>query len=141
MVVPMTNEALVVSRNSGRALVDAGGRFMVGDEIEPHAKELGMQPGGLYFRGRIGALGEVSSQVATATLGIFPRRVVDFTWHESAALPAKAAVNTYRGLRACAGWGRRFMPKTLSGAISCGPALRTARTSGHVVCRPMRGAR
>jgi hypothetical protein len=61
----MTADALAVSRNSRAALVDTGGRFMVSSEMAARAKELGMQAGGLYFRGRVGALGEVPSPVAS----------------------------------------------------------------------------
>jgi hypothetical protein len=96
-------DALAVSRSSRASLVDAGGRFMVGSEMAARAKELGTHAGGLYFRGRIGALGEVSSHVAIAMLGIFPSWVIDFTWRESAALPAGTAVEAYSG--ACADWG------------------------------------
>jgi hypothetical protein len=99
----LMTDALAVSRNSRAALVDAGGRFMVGSEMAARAKELGTHAGGLYFRGRTGALGEVSSRVATAMLGIFPSWVIDFTWRESATLPARTAVEAYRG--ACADWG------------------------------------
>jgi hypothetical protein len=99
----LMTDALVASRSSRAALVDAGGRFMVGREMADRAKELGTHAGGLYFRGRVGALGEVSSHVATAILGIFPRWVIDFTWRESAALPAGTAVEAYSG--ACADWG------------------------------------
>jgi Helix-turn-helix family len=99
----LMTDALAVSCSSRAGLVDAGGRFMVGSEMAARAKEWGTHAGGLYFRGRIGALGEVSSQVATAMLGIFPGWVIDFTWRETAALPASAAVEAYRG--ACADWG------------------------------------
>src|SRR6266702_8858657 len=87
----MTADALAVSRESRAALVDTGGRFLVSDQMAARAKELGMQAGGLYFRGRTGALGEVSSHAATAILGIFPHWVIDLTWRESAALPAATA--------------------------------------------------
>jgi hypothetical protein len=99
----LMTDALAVSRNSRAALVDTGGRFMVGSEMAARAKELGTHAGRLYFRGRIGALGEVPSHIATAMLGIFPRWVIDFTWRESAALPARTAVEAYSG--ACADWG------------------------------------
>jgi len=36
-------------------------------------------------------------------LGIFPGWVIDFTWRESATLPAGTAVEAYSG--ACADWG------------------------------------
>ncbi|SRR6266571_2531791 len=103
----MTADALAVSRESGAALVDTGGRFLVSDQMAARAKELGMQAGGLYFRGRTGALGEVSSHAATAILGIFPHWVIDLTWRESAALPAATAVTAYS--TACAEWGTAYL--------------------------------
>jgi hypothetical protein len=136
----MTIDALVVSRTSGRALVGAGGRFVVGNEMGARAEGLGMRAGGLFFRGRIGALGEVSGQVAMASVGIFPRWVAGFTWRESAALPAMAAAGAYGGLG-----GRTGAPLHVRhaavGRSAAGRGLRTARASGDVVCRPMRGAR
>ncbi len=105
----MTADALAVSRESGAALVDTGGRFLVSDQMAARAKELGMQAGGLYFRGRTGALGEVSSHAATAILGIFPHWVIDLTWRESAALPAATAApngapHTFPGFLAWTDW-------------------------------------
>src|SRR5215831_16075318 len=84
----LMTDALAVSRSSRAALVDAGGRFMASSEMAARAKQLGTHTGRLYFRGRIGALGEIPSHIATAMLGIFPSWVIDFTWRESATLPA-----------------------------------------------------
>jgi Helix-turn-helix family len=108
----VSTSALAVSRGSRAGLVDAGGRFMAGEEMAAAAKPLGMRAGGLYFRGRAGALGEVSSQVATAVIGIFPSWVVDLTWRESAALPAEVAVDVYSA--ACTHWGQRYL-STIAG--------------------------
>jgi len=80
---------------------------MTGEEMATAAKPFGMKAGGLYFRGRVGVLGEVSSQVAASVIAIFPAWVIELTWRESAGLPAAVAVEAYR--RACFQWGERHL--------------------------------
>ncbi len=105
--------SLDIARDTGTALVDAGGRFMTREEMSVQAKPFGMPAGGLYFRGRAGALGDVSATVATSLIGIFPSWVIELTWRDSAALPAHVAVAAY--IRANAQWGRAHLA-ALSGA-------------------------
>jgi len=105
--------AVDIARDTGTALVDAGGRFMTREEMSAQAKPFGMPAGGLYFRGRAGALGDVSATVATSLIGIFPSWVIELTWRDSAALPAHVAVAAY--IRANAQWGRAHLA-ALSGA-------------------------
>jgi hypothetical protein len=101
----MSESTVDVSRGTSTALVDVGGRFMTGPEMDAAAKGVGLPRGGiLYFRGRIGAVGDVSGAVAAALIGIFPPRIMTAVWDGTAALPAAAAVPAYVG--ACADWGR-----------------------------------
>src|SRR5205823_1024038 len=74
-----------------------GGRFMNGKYMDAAAERYGMPGTALYFRGRIGAAGTVPAPVAVSLLGLFPRWVVEMTWEETAAFPAKAAVPAYVG--------------------------------------------
>jgi hypothetical protein len=104
----MGESTVDVSRETGVALVDVGGRFMTAAEMDAAAKALGLPRGGiLYFRGRIGAVGDVSGAVAAALIGIFPPRIMTAVWEGTAALPAAAAVPAYVG--ACAEWGRAHL--------------------------------
>ncbi|WP_344312759.1 helix-turn-helix domain-containing protein [Fodinicola feengrottensis] len=94
---------LDVSRSTAASLVRVGGRFMTGDQLATAARAQLIPTTGLYFRGRIGAVGEVPSPVATSLLGIFPHWLVERIWAETAAFPAAAAVSAYAG--ACTSWG------------------------------------
>jgi helix-turn-helix protein len=96
-----------MNRETAIALVDVGGRFMTGAEMAGAAKPFGMPAGGLYFRGRGGALGAVSASVATSAIGIFPSWVIELTWRDSAALPTHVAVGAY--VRACEQWGHNHL--------------------------------
>jgi hypothetical protein len=101
----MPESTVDVSRSTSTALVDVGGRFMTGPQMDAAATAVGLPRGGiLYFRGRIGAVGDVSGAVAAALIGIFPPRIMTAVWDGTAALPAAAAVPGYVG--ACADWGR-----------------------------------
>jgi hypothetical protein len=101
----MAGSTVDVSRETSVALTDVGGRFMTAAQMDAAAKALGLPRGAiLYFRGRIGAVGEVSGTVAASLIGIFPPRVMAAVWAGTAALPAAAAVPAYVG--ACAEWGR-----------------------------------
>jgi hypothetical protein len=88
-----------------RDLVDVGGRFMNGAEMAAAAEPLRIPGGGLYFRGRVGALGDVGPAVATATLAIFPPFAVHGLWQ--APIPTAAALAAYEG--ALAAWGRAYL--------------------------------
>jgi hypothetical protein len=57
---------------------------MTGQDMAAAAEPLGMRAGGLYFRGRAGALGEVSSEIAVAAIGIFPSWVIEHSVETSA---------------------------------------------------------
>jgi hypothetical protein len=92
-----------VSRDTRAALVDTGGRFMTSRQMTAAAQRLGMQAGGLYFRGRVGPLGALSAPAAVATIAIFPAWVVELTWAQSADLPDSVAVDAY--VAACGAWG------------------------------------
>lgn len=94
---------LDVSRSTAAALVRIGGRFMNGEHMDTAAEAYRLPGTALYFRGRIGAVGEVSAPVAISLLGLFPRWVVELAWEETKALPAVAAVHGYVG--ACTSWG------------------------------------
>jgi hypothetical protein len=61
----------------------------------------------LYFRGRVGALGDVEAEAAWSVLGIFPRPVVAMVWEQTSEIPSSAAATIYE--RACHEWGRRHL--------------------------------
>ncbi len=77
---------------------------MTSRQMADAAESLGMRAGGLYFRGRIAAVGDVAPQVAVSLLGIFPAYVIELTWRGSQTLPIEAALGSYS--LACAEWGR-----------------------------------
>ncbi|TNC47051.1 SCO6745 family protein [Mumia zhuanghuii] len=81
-----------------------GSTFMTSSLIRAASKEAGMPGSALYFRGRVGILGDVSTQTAYDVQAIFPRRVVDTIWERSADVTAEKAVGLY--LDACHRWGR-----------------------------------
>lgn len=105
----MIEQSLAVAGETRAALVDAGGRFMTGDEMAVAAQPLGIPAGGLYFRGRAGAVGDVSPVAATSLIGLFPSWVIEATWRQSADLPGHVAVDAYSS--ACAQWGRNHLSR------------------------------
>lgn len=94
-------------------LLALGGDFMTGDEIGVQAKSLGIPKGGLYFRGRVGALGELTSAAAHDVLAIFPESLIDKTWTSSSAIPTSATVEAYTA--ACHDWGRHRLADLAAG--------------------------
>ncbi|MGH1564012.1 SCO6745 family protein [Mumia sp. DW29H23] len=86
------------------ALNTLGSTFMTSAMIRSTSKEVGMPSSALYFRGRVGVLGDVSTDAAYDVLGIFPRRVVDLIWERSAETAAETAADAY--LDVCRRWGR-----------------------------------
>jgi hypothetical protein len=90
-----------------QAIVDAGGKFMTDAVMSEAAQPFGLPAGVLYFRGRVGAVGDITAPAAAALLGIFPRPVIDQVWRETAAIPPAAATHAYA--RACAAWGERHL--------------------------------
>ncbi|MBW9209661.1 hypothetical protein KV102_05365 [Mumia sp. zg.B53] len=86
------------------ALNTLGSTFMTSTMIRSTSKEAGMPASALYFRGRVGVLGDVSTDAAFDVLGIFSRRVVDSVWERSAETAPQAAVDAY--LDVCHRWGR-----------------------------------
>ena len=98
---------LDASRRLRVPLLELGGRFMVAAEMKAEAQPLGMPRGALYFRGRVGVLGEVTAPTAHGVLAIFPERAVLGTWQSTAGLPAAAAVQRYRAANAA--WGRNHL--------------------------------
>lgn len=81
-----------------------GGDFMTGDEMAAHAQQLHIAKGGLYFRGRVGILGDVTAATARDVLAIFPDWLIEKTWSTSHKLSRSTAVEAY--VAACHEWGR-----------------------------------
>jgi hypothetical protein len=107
VTVAPTLSGLEFARMTDSALVSTGGRFMTATEMDSAAAPLGIPGPVLYFRGRVGAVGEVPGAVAAALLGIFPHPVIGSVWQQTAALPAAAAAAAYA--HACAQWGRNHL--------------------------------
>lgn len=105
--LPPAGDADGFARRTDTALVSTGGRFMTAAEMGSAAAPLGIPGPVLYFRGRVGAIGEVPGPVAAAVLGIFPHPVIGSVWEQTAALPAAAAAQAYAA--ACAHWGRHHL--------------------------------
>ncbi|WP_370616701.1 helix-turn-helix domain-containing protein [Mumia qirimensis] len=84
-----------------------GSIFMTSDLIRSTSKEIGMPASALYFRGRVGVLGDVTTDAAYDVLGIFPRRVIDLIWERSASVSAADAAAAY--LDTCHRWGREHL--------------------------------
>lgn len=99
--------SLDASRRLRVPVLGLGGTFMTAAEMKAEAAPLGLPAGALYFRGRIGVLGDVTAQTAHGLLGIFPAPVVHGVWASTAALPAPVAVERYRA--AYAAWGRAHL--------------------------------
>jgi hypothetical protein len=95
------------ARSTRAALVDTGGRFMTAPEMDAAGHRVGLPGPVLYFRGRIGVLGEVTATVASAALGIFPPPVIQAVWQQTEALAAVVAVSAY--MSACHEWGRHHL--------------------------------
>jgi hypothetical protein len=91
----------------GRALVDVGGRFMIGAQLAAEAEPFGMESGVLYLRGRTGVLGTLTPAAAAAVLGTFPPRLVEAVWRSSAGHRTEDLVAAYA--RAAAGWGQAHL--------------------------------
>lgn len=85
-------------------LLALGGDFMTGEEIGARAKELRIPKGGLYFRGRVSVLGDVTPTTARDVLAIFPAWLIDKTWSSSANLSREAVMQAH--VDACHEWGR-----------------------------------
>jgi hypothetical protein len=99
--------AVEFGRSTRAALVDTGGRFMTAPEMDDAGQRVGLPGPVLYFRGRVGVLGEVTASVASAALGIFPPSVIQAVWQQTEALPAATALSAY--LSACHDWGRHHL--------------------------------
>jgi hypothetical protein len=97
-------DAVEVSRRLGGPLFALGGAFMVGPEMKAEAAAVGTRRGSLYFRGRVGVLGELTAETSTGLLAIFPEWLVRATWTDTAELPTATAVARYRAANAA--WGR-----------------------------------
>jgi hypothetical protein len=97
-------EPLDFARLTRASLVTTGGRFMTANQMDTAGSHFGLPGKVLYFRGRVGALGDVNAAVATAVLGIFPSVVVESVWQQTSTLPAAAAAAAYAS--ACHQWGR-----------------------------------
>jgi Helix-turn-helix family len=95
------------ARLTRASLVVTGGRFMTASQMDTAGSQFGLPGKVLYFRGRVGALGDVNAAVATAVLGIFPPVVVESVWQQTATLPAAAAATAYAS--ACQQWGREHL--------------------------------
>jgi hypothetical protein len=110
----MTSETLAqalapldFARLTRASLVATGGRFMTASQMDVAGSHFGLPGKVLYFRGRVGALGDVNAAVATAVLGIFPPIVVESVWQQTAKVPAAAAAAAYAS--ACHQWGREHL--------------------------------
>ncbi|PJJ47863.1 hypothetical protein CLV56_4122 [Mumia flava] len=77
------------------ALDKLGSAFMTSSLIRSTSKEAGMPSAALYFRGRVGVLGDVSVDTAEDVLGIFPRRVVESIWSRTPDVVCADAVESY----------------------------------------------
>lgn len=86
------------------ALNSLGSTFMTSTLIRSTSKDAGMPGSALYFRGRVGVLGDVSAESAYDVMAIFSRRVVDSMWERTPDMTPEKAVALY--LDACHGWGR-----------------------------------
>ena len=92
------------ARHTRRALVDVGGRFMTSAEMHEAGDGIGLPGPVLYFRGRVGACGQLGAAAAAALLAIFPHRVIWHVWENTGAVAGTVAATAYAD--ACAGWGR-----------------------------------
>jgi hypothetical protein len=99
--------ALDASRRLREPLLTLGGTFMTAAEMKAESAPLGLPRGSLYFRGRVGVLGEVTKETAFGLLAIFPAYAVHGTWDGTAQLPAAEAVRRYRA--ALAAWARHHL--------------------------------
>lgn len=84
------------ARRTALPLQRVGAAFMIAPEMKVEAAALGMARGPLYFRGRVGVLGDVTAEAAYGLLSIFPEYAVLGTWGSTSGLTPAAAVERYR---------------------------------------------
>lgn len=101
------SDALAASRRLRVPVYVLGGGFMIGPEMRAEAATVGTRRGSLYFRGRVGVLGEVTPTTAAGLLAIFPDRLIQDTWTDTVELPTASAVERYRAANAA--WGRAHL--------------------------------
>ncbi len=95
-------------RASRPALVRLGGAFMTSEDIVAAARPLALSPLGLYFQGRSGALGHLTTASVTRLFGMFPARAVDSAMGGREPLvPPSTAATAFA--RAAAAWGTRHL--------------------------------
>lgn len=93
-------------RSSRPALVRLGGAFMTSEDIVAAARPLALSPMGLYFQGRSGALGHLTTASVTRLFGMFPARAVDAAMGGREPLvPPSTAATAFA--RAAGAWGAR----------------------------------
>lgn len=85
-----------------------GAPFMTSSQLASEARSLGLPEHTLYFRGRVGPLGELTAASAAQALGVFPYALVKAVWSRTSAVSATDATLGY--LRACHAWGREHLP-------------------------------
>ena len=107
MVTARSGSSVSFARSSRAVVVDVGGRFMTSPEMGEMGQSLHLPAEVLYFRSRVGALGDVVAEAAWSVLAIFPRPVVAMVWEQTSEIPPPAAVAAYE--RACHEWGRRHL--------------------------------
>lgn len=81
-----------------------GAPFMVSTHLQQECRAVGMAEHTLYFRGRVGPLGDLTASSAAQLLAVFPHPLVAAVWSRTVAVPAADATPAY--LRACHAWGR-----------------------------------
>lgn len=77
---------------------------MTSTHLQQECRALGMAEHTLYFRGRVGPLGELTASAAAQLLAGFPHSMIAAMWSRTAEVPAVDAAAAY--LRACHAWGR-----------------------------------
>ncbi len=120
--LPQALDPLDFARLTRASLVTTGGRFMTARHMDTAGAKFGLPGRVLYFRGRLGALGDVHATVATAVLGIFPAVVVESIWQQTSSVPAAAAAAAYAS--ACHEWGREHLSGLSQPEAVSGPAER-----------------
>jgi hypothetical protein len=100
-----TGTALDASRRLRVPLLRLGGDFMVSPEMK--AESLGHGRAAMYFRGRVGVLGEVTVDTALGLLAIFPADLIHAVWARTAELTAATAAERYGA--AASAWGRTHL--------------------------------
>ena len=120
--LPQALDPLDFARLTRASLVTTGGRFMTARHMDTAGAKFVLPGRVLYFRGRLGALGDVHATVATAVLGIFPAVVVESIWQQTSSVPAAAAAAAYAS--ACHEWGREHLSGLSQPEAVSGPAER-----------------